>query len=239
MPNIVLSGGEPLIHYEFEKILQNLNGFATTGIVTSLYGCGTDIIKNLDIFSDIQVSIYGWDEKSHDEFTNSKGSFQEVWSNIKLIVKSGRNVTITSMNNDIRKIERIVNLCINAGVKKLQFGEIVQMGRAKLNSDKISEYALSKRIILNLQEKYHDEIEILYDEGCFSNANFSYCGAGTYKIDIDEGGNAFPCIFASRLSFSNIIKDKDIFENKVKINSSFLDYTNITCSALKNICNIY
>lgn len=143
------------------------------------------------------------------------------------------------MNNDIRKIERIVNLCINAGVKKLQFGEIVQMGRAKLNSDKISEYALSKRIILNLQEKYHDEIEILYDEGCFSNANFSYCGAGTYKIDIDEGGNAFPCIFASRLSFSNIIKDKDIFENKVKINSSFLDYTNITCSALKNICNIY
>lgn len=39
VPNIVLSGGEPLIHYKFEKILQNVNSFATTGIVTSLYGC--------------------------------------------------------------------------------------------------------------------------------------------------------------------------------------------------------
>lgn len=238
VPYIVLSGGEPLIHRNIEEIVENINGFSTTGIVTSLYGIQSDKIKNLNIFSEIQVSIYGWDEESHDKFTNSKGSFNKVWTNIRQTVNNGKNIIVSSMNNNINKLEEIVNLCIASGVKRLKFGEIVQTGRAESNSKNISEYLVNKKYIVDLQEKYKEQIEILYDAGCSTSTKSSHCGAGIYKLDIDEGGNIFPCLFGSNLSLGNIIKDNKIFNNRLKVNRGALDDISINCLPLKKFFNM-
>lgn len=238
VPHIVLSGGEPLIHRNIEEISKKINGFLSTGIVTSLYDFKSDTVKKLDVFSDVQVSIYGWDEKSHDKFTNSKGSFEKVWMNIKQATSHGKDITITSMNNNSDKLEEIINLCISSGVKKLQFGEIVQLGRAESNTEQIYEFGINKKDICDLQDKYNDKIEILYDEGCFSDINLSYCGAGIYKLDIDEYGNIFPCLFGSKLSFGNIIRNKEVFDHKMNFNKNIVDNTNISCLPLKRMFEI-
>lgn len=238
VPYIVLSGGEPLIHRNIEEIIENMNGFSTTGIVTSLYGIKSDKIKNLNIFSEIQVSIYGWDEESHDKFANAKGSFNKVWANIRQAVNNGKNIIVASMNNNIHRLEEIVNLCIASGVKRLKFGDIVQTGRAESNSKDINEYLVNKKYVVALQEKYNEQIEILYDTGCSTSAKSFHCGAGIYKLDIDEGGNVFPCLFGSNLSLGNIIKDKEIFNNRLKVNRGILDDISINCLSLKKFLNM-
>lgn len=237
VPHIVLSGGEPLIHKDIKELLNNIYGFSSASMVTSLYGFKTDLINSLDNFSEIQISIYGWDERSHDNFTNSKGSFVEIWEKIELLINRGKNIIITSMNNNLSKLEDITRLCISYGVKRLQFGDIVPIGRAKLNRKKISHYEVDKKYILDLQAKYNDKIEILYEEGCFSDLKSDYCSAGINKLDIDEYGNVYSCLFGTDLSFGNIIKDKKYFNTKLEIDKKIVNNTNIKCPPLKKLFN--
>lgn len=233
-PQITLTGGEPLIHKDFLKIVDSINGFDYKSVVTSLNVSNKDIIKSLENFNEIQISIYGNDRLSHDYFTKNVGAFDRVWKNIKKLSSINNNITISSMNNEPHKLEDIVKLAIDSGVKNLQFGELVKMGRAKINENKLCFKKIEPRVIYNLKSKYRNHINIIYDEGCFKNSISVSCGAGISKLDIDSNGFIYPCILSNRKSSLNILDYDNFFENNI---FNYLDdvyFENIYCKGLEN-----
>lgn len=233
-PQITLTGGEPLVHKDFLNIVDSINGFDYKSIVTSLNISNIDIVKSLENFNEIQISIYGHDRFSHDNFTKNVGAFDRVWKNIKKLSSTNTNITISSMNNEPNKLEDIVKLAIDSGVKKIQFGELVNMGRAKINENKLCFKKIEPRIIFNLKSKYRNYIDIIYDEGCLTNSISVSCGAGISKLDIDSNGFIYPCILSNQKSSLNILDYDNFFENNI---FNYLDgvyFENIFCKGLEN-----
>ena len=143
---ITLSGGEPLLHPDFEKIVE----YASKKIKVHILTNGSLITKKLAaFFSDknisVQVSIDGPTEKIHDKI-RGKGSFKSAVRAIKYMQDAGLsnniNLCTTIMDYNINSLLEIVSITEKLGIPKLRFLPCRNIGRANSKWDLIANMSI-------------------------------------------------------------------------------------------------
>lgn len=135
---IVISGGEPLLHPNIEEVLLYA---ARSPISVTLLTNGTSpkalSIATLlaDLSINVKIPLLGWKE-SHDQMTALRGSFRKAIKTIHHYIRSGVAIelgtTVTSLNiNDIAKIRKYANRVRLA----LEVSPIFATGCAKDNKE--------------------------------------------------------------------------------------------------------
>jgi radical SAM protein with 4Fe4S-binding SPASM domain len=140
-PVVLFSGGEPLLRKDIFELLIHAKRL---GIRTVLSTNGTLIdpdtakkIVDADV-GYVGVSIDG-DEKVHDEFRQSNGSFNAAIRGIENCrnagVKTGIRFTITRLNHHL--IKNVFKIAVSSAVRRICFYHLIRTGRAGLlnNSD--------------------------------------------------------------------------------------------------------
>ncbi|HNY12560.1 MAG TPA: radical SAM protein [Candidatus Wallbacteria bacterium] len=143
-PILILTGGEPLIHPDFFKILEHAYSLkmhtvlATNGTLINddnaarMYSLGV---------SRASVSIDGHDASGHDDFRKVSGAFESALKGVKTMQKAGiqiqMNTTITRRN--ISDIEKIFELGVSLRAVAIHIFLLVPTGRAaNMIGDEIS-----------------------------------------------------------------------------------------------------
>ncbi|MFB0561487.1 MAG: radical SAM protein [Candidatus Lokiarchaeia archaeon] len=196
LEGVTLSGGEPFVHSDILRIVRFLKG---KKLSITLQTNGTLVTEKVvndlkELLSDpdnICVSLYGADEKSHEYFTNVSGSFQKTIKNIQLLVESNLLMYINASVHpgNISQMSKMIELCKNLGIKRIEFGSIINLGRAEeclvigpKEVDKIKSEIkkISSKPYVNLRK-----IEKITGE--------TTCGAGISGCSITTEGDVFPC----------------------------------------------
>ncbi|MDR2544690.1 MAG: radical SAM protein [Methanobrevibacter sp.] len=134
-PVIELTGGEPLSHPDIEKIIDYCcKNFETVNVITN----GSLVKKHVEFlsrYSDLvlSISLYSYKSEYMDWFTNTKGYFDIVISNIKELVKKGIHVvgTLLVTPANVKDLYPTVKMIKTIGADSFRTGIIMPIGRAK------------------------------------------------------------------------------------------------------------
>ncbi|MCP4104509.1 MAG: radical SAM protein [Desulfobacteraceae bacterium] len=204
---ITLSGGEPLVHPEFKKIVQHTSRKTGIQILTN----GTLINREwADFFGDknisVQISLDGSEKKIHDA-VRGRGSFDKAVRAVEYLQKAGLGKRLsfctTIMNQNLHDLHRIISLTEKLGVRKLRFLPLRKIGSAEkewnsISGTNIKEYERFFRQISDLQKNTGFDLtcglsgfllnipkEISDDE--------IWCPVGK-KLVVDTDGAVYPCV---------------------------------------------
>ena len=212
--SVILSGGEPLLHTEFFKIIKLFleNNFDITVITNGTLLTQSYISKFLNIDKSqkilFQISLDGSNKETND-LVRGSGIFNKVIEVAEMLNKTNYRFKFHSVINSINctEIEDIIKLAIKLNAGSLDFGIIRLYGRAKANSfltlNEMENYKCMKTLI-HLAEKYRAliKINVTHEVGQCPLLN-----KGIVKISprIDVNGNVYLCqLFNFPYSVGNI-----------------------------------
>jgi radical SAM protein with 4Fe4S-binding SPASM domain len=132
---LLITGGEPLLHHEFDQINEMLPDFAfrkvlfTNGVLLS-----KERLKNLNVH-EIQVSIDGL-EHAHDK-TRGAGSFKSAMEAVKLSLDAGMAVSVSTMvhRENLSDFDSMERLFKNIGIKDWTVDIPCSAGRLREHSE--------------------------------------------------------------------------------------------------------
>ncbi|MBW1973493.1 MAG: radical SAM protein, partial [Deltaproteobacteria bacterium] len=137
LSRIKFSGGEPLLHPQFDKLLAIVKdkklSWTMESNLTVLSDDILNIIANGVRPKHISTSIYSSIPEEHDKFTGVKGSFYRTIEGIrKLVKKDIHPQMIMSLHKDnVHQIESVVKLAEKEGCNSVKFNLIQPAGRSK------------------------------------------------------------------------------------------------------------
>ncbi len=128
--HIALTGGEPVLYPEFNKIVDYICKLGFTWSIVSngsLYKKYDKLIdKHKDKLKFLSLSLDGGTEKTHD-YIRQKGSFKKVCEATAHYLEKGVFVRVayTVNSKNLEEIPDFVKLTLNLGVKAIKFGGII------------------------------------------------------------------------------------------------------------------
>jgi MoaA/NifB/PqqE/SkfB family radical SAM enzyme len=209
-----ISGGEPLTVENILEVLSYLksNG-AKISLATNAYLIDEEKARRLSEMKIdlIHVSLDGHEAKVHNHLRNGN-FFEQVISNIKLLVDNGIFVRIgcTVWRGNEMRLEEMVRLCIELGVKELRFNWPVEVGRLKKDSliyPKRSKDSILKEVDM-LKNKYETEMMISMHRKDRNSGKNSICKGGKELFFLDSNGCLSPCSWISKFDNNFITKNK-------------------------------
>lgn len=223
--HITISGGEPLSHPKIEQILiSSLDRAKSVRLNSNGTIYKRNLIKYLKLCESLQISIYGTDKISFNEFTNQKRvSFELFCENILRYKNEGVNIVLTytqgELNND--KLYRYYEFAEKFSLK-LKVGMCMPYGRAKKNRSNM-EYLKEKDLFDNIRYSI---------EKSPTEFRFESCDSTNYVIK--SSGDLVPCTFLRTPILGNIIKT-DIA--KIRESDMFKSFKKKLSINLNLICN--
>ncbi|HED38111.1 MAG TPA: radical SAM protein [Ignavibacteria bacterium] len=215
---IILSGGEPLMHHKFADVLIQVreNGGESITLTTNgslLTKEHMALIKDLSFQHFVlSVSIDNLDSKKHNEFRAHKGAFAKAITALRIIADANLPNIIASMRSTIQasqitEMESMVRLAINIGCKRVSFSAIHPAGKAIERSDLwmtraekkffIEEIYRLKTIFPELNVTTNDPLKCLLrgfsDLGKDNELVFDGCGAAVVTFNVNADGTMTPC----------------------------------------------
>lgn len=215
---IILSGGEPLMHRDFAEILRQVreNGGEFITLTTNgslLTGEHLALIKDLSFQRFVlSVSLDNLDPSKHDEFRAHKGAFPKAVNALRLVAKSGLTNIIASMRStiqasQIKEMESMVKFAEDIGCKRVSFSAIHPAGKAIEHNDLwmtkeqkmafIQEIYRLKTIFPELNVTTNDPLKCLLrgknDLGENGELVFDGCGAAAITFNVNSDGTMTPC----------------------------------------------
>lgn len=204
--NITLSGGEPTLHRDFLRMVEQI----------SKAGVSVTILSNGQAFADrrlmaevlkfnvwnFQFSIEGASAEVHDRRVGSKGAWHKLLRAIENAKSLGaRYVTNTTMTRScIDEMFRVIDLLDQLQVPKMNIGNTLPecAGRNHVAmmeypevveiAEQLTLYALTKRIAFS----FITPLPLCLKENRVIS-NPSVCSAGQYSTVIDVDGRCKPC----------------------------------------------
>ncbi|WP_102399349.1 radical SAM protein [Haloimpatiens massiliensis] len=225
--SIQLTGGEPMLHDDFYEILDFCKENFKTTITTTGTLINSENAHRFKGLKNIQIPLYSANEEEHDRFTRTKGSFRKAIRAIEELIKNDIYPSIGSIlaKNSVKEAEDLINLCIRLNIKRIRFGYLFPLERARNtnNVELLSEKEILK-ILNSLKIKYRDKINVDCDKEedynpkfninqesvqPYSNSKCLLCGGGTFSLAISGNGNVKPCeiIPDDVFSMGNIINE--------------------------------
>ena len=208
--NILLSGGEPLIYPDLERVIEMI---AKYGCKSTIYTSGIAEIhpispvaieylaklKSLNL-SHLIFSIFSHKSENHDAITGVGGSFEATVTSIKNALQVGlkTEVHFVALKPIIDDLMPLVELLKKIGIKKMSVLRFVPQGRGKNNLHNLlpdTEDFLKLSKVINSIRKGKTSIE------CRIGSPFNFlmlkkptpCNSGRTRMIIDAEGFAYPC----------------------------------------------
>lgn len=225
---IMITGGEPFLRKDLFKIIEILKTKNTIiELTTNAIVINEDIVQNLVKhfnlkFDYIQVSLDGADLQTHEQ-TRGKDSFLKTIKGIKLLIKSGINVTINCVvtKNNYHQMIELYNLAQKLGVSLITFSRIHTEDKnllpdinllfketIKLLKQESKKLPINLRLFTIPELITNDTFKDLFDDDFIKIQNY-ICHRGE-KLHIRKDGEVFLCLYASTkniCSLGNINKD--------------------------------
>lgn len=191
---IVLTGGEPLIHKDFVSIAKSLDkyflGKKTLMTNATLVDSGkADLIA--EVFDDVSISIDGATKKSCDQM-RGRGVFKKVLKVVKQlkerdITELSLSMTLTDLNRAEEK--NFIELCRKIGVEPI-IRDLFITGRAKKNAVALNS---NDDEPVNLSDLSRDD----FLNECKKLKLNGKCKAGKNSIYVQYDGGIYPCPVAA------------------------------------------
>jgi len=225
---VILSGGEPILHSQFEKIVEMLDRYE---VKTTVYTNGIDSTRFVNVFLkygvNVMISLDGANGKDHD-YIRGKGSFERTCLNIKRLCdeidldKVTFSFTINRYN--FTTIEEMLLLCREFRVKRVYFNPVASLGRNRedflgLNYE---ELVYMWNVLYDLEKKYSD-IRIICDtywkaRYIEKNLSLPFDCSICKKIRVSVNGDVYPCTF---FDDENILKQNINNDNILFVGSQY------------------
>lgn len=225
---VILSGGEPLMHRDFAEVLKRVRANGGESITLTTNGSLlTD--KHIALIRDLSfqrfvlsVSLDNLNPGKHDKFRVHKGAFLKAVAALRLVAESNLPNVIASMRSTIRasqisEMEEMVNFAKNLGCKRVSFSAIHPAGKA-INRDDlwmtreqkrafIKELYRLKNVFPDLNVTTSDPLKCLLrgknDLGEADELVFDGCGAAAITFNVNADGTMTPCALLN-ISMMNI-----------------------------------
>lgn len=215
---ITITGGEPLLHKNIEKILMVLrkeyNGIlvlATNGILIEKH---LDLVINY--IDKVEISLDGVEEKETAKYRGS-GVFHRVLDAVKMLRRQGVTVAMSLVTYNGMEEKRFFQLNQSYGT--------VPIVRELFLNDRVLENIDS--IVPEGKEGYIQIVKKNIEQEN-ENVELSKCGAFSYQIFVDSEGYIYPCggLAEESLKYGNI-QTQEVLE----------DIINYPELCYKKVCN--
>jgi radical SAM protein with 4Fe4S-binding SPASM domain len=194
-----LTGGEPTLYPQFDKILSEIAAFDLhfTLFTNALWSDPSEIIqslKNLATCNGLLVSLHGSDGSAHEAFTQVTGSFEQVTTNIQRATKAGLKVVTSTVitRQNYQQIESIASLSRKLGANHATFSRFLGREVPSIEPNQVElKEAIQQVELLRMRGqplKFGDCIP-----QCFTTSSARGCLAGVAYCSIDPWGNMRPC----------------------------------------------
>lgn len=216
---VILSGGEPLLHKDFSDILDMLKEKKIKKLIITTNGSINiepylDKIKSFN--SLISISLDSINKEKHDEFRGYKGAFDKAINTIKILNNNNikTNIRTSIIPEDIDKIPDIAKFVHNLGVKRLSISSIIPTGRALENKELFMTKEEKQKFIeqvnktrqeyleKNMQVITSDPLRNICNECCESHMEDSIviegCTAGITNFNVNSNGDLTPCAMLNK-----------------------------------------
>lgn len=215
---VVISGGEPLLHRDFTGVLENIraNGVRFASLTTNGFSLTEKHLRLIERLSfesfAISVSLDSVDPTVHDAFRGRKGAFDKANQALRLIAESKISGLVPSVRSTIQasrinEMEALVVHAQKSGCKRIGFSAVHPAGRAIKREDLWMSSEQKKTFLENvysLKERYPDinvattdPLKCLVckktDIGTDDELVFDGCGAATITFNVDADGTMTPC----------------------------------------------
>lgn len=216
---VTISGGEPLLHKDFKKVMTELrkNGADYVTITTNGFLVNQDILEflaSLDFIRlMISVSVDSTIPKRHDDFRETPGAFLKATQALRMIASMKCENIIPSMKtvifpDSIGEMDDRVALADSLGCRRISFTSVIYSGKA-MHDKTLWMSALEKKKFLEniyrLKKEYphinvttNDPLKCLIRGMNDEPANESElvmdgCPAGTVSFNVNSDGTMTPC----------------------------------------------
>lgn len=230
--DIVVSGGEPLIHRDIIKLLQGLKGHNVC-----LFTNGTLINdENYEVIADcckeVQISFEGVTHDSY-EIIRGRGNYNKALHAIELLKNTGIRITLAitilpATVEDIR--ENLIPFVdyINYDNLEIRLNDDIEMaGNAlSMNFDGFIKDKVDKMMISLVSEL--QDMGVSKQSSSGRNVKFKNCGIGT-NIVIDSDGKIYPCN-----KFSSY--HKELYDDMLEIFHDFNELNRMTSTDFMDRC---
>jgi len=217
---VVLSGGEPTLHPEFEDILSGLEHSGVDYVIFSNGRWPTPgrliaLLRASTHFRGFLISLHGISAEAHDAFTEVSGSFCETVENVCNAIAAGLPVSLSMVltRQNVDTLEAFVQMALEWGVEEISFN------RYLYTSDRVEQLAyciqppdaaqLRDAVcrIERLRKRHAHQLRIGYGPvipQSFAPSASQMCSAGESSLVIDPWGNVKPCSYAN-LRLGNLL----------------------------------
>lgn len=197
---VELTGGEPLLHPQFEEILKYVSThFGLYGVITNgmlLNKRILQVMKKGTARCGIQICLDGPDERSAEATTGVKGSFSKIIKAIELTQKFGLRLRVGMVIDSREKIEMMEETLLLAkslGATSFLANPAIDFGRgAQLNILHQENLKRFVEVHTDLQKR-HKEFYTLEARHTSTIEDLPNCGAGWRNVTISWTGDIKIC----------------------------------------------
>lgn len=218
-PNIVFTGGHPLLDKKFEKLLEySAENDVRTMVLGNPTFLGERIIqKMIDLnVASYQISFDGM-EKKHDEI-RGKGAFKKASDGVEKLSKHGINVVVMSTvtKDNQYEIMQVPKHVLDLGAKKFDYARLVPTGNGVEMKDLVFKPKEYKAFMQNMYDVYQGLISkgypqesfgikdhlwtlFFYEKGLYKPADrekgivVDGCSVGVSGFCMDSDGDLYGC----------------------------------------------
>lgn len=223
---VTLSGGEPLLRDDWDKIAHHLSTLGVQPLIVS-NGWLVDepMVERIHAarIATFAVSLDGL--RDTHNYMRCEGSFEKAVSALRLLVNSGVNAAvITTINKrNISELGAMKNLLNEIGVGSWQLQIATPMGSFHSHKDELMIDTAQVSDIINFAYKVKDDIDIHLGDcvGYYSNKEYEVrktilpnenalwqgCGAGKTSLGVLHNGDIIGC---------NSIRSSDFIEGNIR-----------------------
>lgn len=200
---IILGGGEPLMHPHIADMLHYLSGCRLfPAITTNGYFVNTQfitILESINFRGSIQVSLHGKTPETHNRMVNHPWGYDKAMKAIEHLVAHGFNVSVattpTALNYE--EIPPLLRDLEDMGVTSFNIIFLLPVGRAPQDLVLKPEQCEELREYIHHMKTRHTvftDYNLCELQETPVNPLFQYyCTCGVVHAAIDPEGNVFPC----------------------------------------------
>ena len=200
----LISGGEPLLRPDFERIYLSLKKL---GLLVSVFTNATLITdKHIDLFRrypprDVEVTVYGVTKETYEKVTRNPGSFNAFLQGLDRLFRSGIKVRLKAMalRSNVSELPQIASFCKNHARDYFRFDPFLHLrfDQNQVRNREIMSERLSPSEIAALEQSDHQRFKalgkgfdklIVADSSSITNNHLFYCGAGNGSFTLSCDG---------------------------------------------------